>query len=187
MAWRRRSIRMPGRFDPARWEITAGMGVREIVLVSAAAGQAIWLVFMTPALPFVLRLVVAVLLALVLFGIALVPIKDKPIEYHLLKFIGYRLRAMGRVYRTARRDDVRVGQEEVSEVAEPPELRPAPMPRMKPQRVALAGDWKWVQPNPALLLVMLMCLMILGSTITYIVQGNSVRIENISAVPHRVW
>lgn len=165
MAWRRRSIRMPGRFDPARWEITAGMGVREIVLVSAAAGQAIWLVFLTPALPFVVRLVLAVLLALVLFGIALVPIKDKPIEYHLLKFIGYRMRAMGRVYRTARREDLRLGQVEVSTAAEPAEPKTAPMPSMKPQRVALAGDMVWVQPNPALLLAVFAGLLLVGTII----------------------
>lgn len=168
MAWRRRSIRMPGRFDPARWEITAGMGVREIVLVSAAAGQAIWLLFLTPALPFVVRLVVAVLLALVLFGIALVPIKDKPIEYHLLKFIGYRLRAMGRVYRTARREDMRVGQVEVREVAEPAVPKVAPVQYVKPQRIALAGNWDWVQPNPGMLLTVFLILVAVGSLIVQI-------------------
>jgi hypothetical protein len=167
MAWRRRSIRMPGRFDPARWEITAGMGVREILLVSAAAGQAIWLVFMTPALPFVVRLVVAVLIALVLLGVALVPSKDKPIEYHLLKYIGYRMRAMGRVYRTARREDVRVGQVEVSDVVEPASPKAAPVKSMKPQRVALAGDMVWVQPNPALLVAVFAGLLFAGSMILY--------------------
>jgi hypothetical protein len=158
---------MPGRFDPARWEITAGMGVREIVLVSAAAGQAIWLVFLMPALPFVVRLVLAVLIALVLFGIALVPIKDKPIEYHVFKFISYRIRAMGRVYRTARRDDVRVGQVEVSEVTEPAAPKVAPQPLMKPRRIALASEWEWVQPNPAMLLAVFASLLFVGSMILY--------------------
>jgi hypothetical protein len=158
---------MPGRFDPTRWEITAGMGVREIVLVSAAAGQAIWLVFMTPALPFVVRLVVAVLIALVLLGVALVPIKDKPIEYHLVKFLGYRMRAMGRVYRTARREDVRVGQVEVSEVVKPVVQKVTPQLKIKPQRVALAGDWEWVQPNPALLLAVFAGLLLVGTVIAY--------------------
>jgi hypothetical protein len=166
MAWRRRSIRMTGRFDPARWEITAGMGVREIVLVSAAAGQAIWLVFMTPALPFVVRLVIAVLLALVLFGIALVPIKDKPIEYHLLKFIGYRMRAMGRVYRTARRDDVRVGQGELTEVAEPV-TRLVSAQRVKPQRIARVREWQWVHPDSSLMLAMFMCVLITASAFAF--------------------
>jgi len=62
----------------------------------------------------------SLVVALVLFGIALVPIKDKPIEYHLLKFLGYRMRAMGRVYRTAQREALRLGQAEVAEAPSVP-------------------------------------------------------------------
>lgn len=182
MAWRRRSIRMPGRFDPARWEITAGMGVRETMLVSAAAGQAIWLVFLMPALPFVVRLVIA----LALLGVALVPIKDKPIEYHLLKFLGYRLRAMGRVYRTARREDLRVGQVEVAEA--PPAPRPARETKAKPQRIAPEREWARAQPNPALIVAVFMCLMMLGSAIAYAGKGGAMHINNaIAATWASAW
>ncbi len=157
---------MPGKFDPSRWGINAGMGVREIVLVSLATGLAIWLVFLTESLPSVMRLAVAVLIALVLFGIALVPIKDKPLEYHLLKFLGYRIRAMGRVYRTARREALQLGQVEVAEA--PPMPRAVSEPRVKPQRVACIREWQWAQPDPALML---------GSVVAYVGVGKDSRIH----------
>ncbi len=115
----------------------------------------------------VVRLVMAVLVALVLLDIALVPIKDKPIEYHLLKFIGYCMRAMGRVYRTARRDDVQMGQVKVDEVMEPVVLVAIPTPQFMPHRIAAANEWRWIQPNPALLMV-LACILFTGSLLIFV-------------------
>jgi hypothetical protein len=76
---------------------------------------------------------------LVRFGVALVRIKDKPVGHHLLKFTGYRMSAMGRVYLSAQRVGIWIGQVERSEVAEPAVPKIVPQPRVKPQHVALAG------------------------------------------------
>ncbi|NJM42135.1 MAG: hypothetical protein HC853_15975 [Anaerolineae bacterium] len=134
--WKRRSIQMPAPVDPEKFEVTYGMGVRETVLVCIAAVQAIWLIFLNESMPFVLRLCIALFVAAVLLGVALIPYKDKPIEYTIAKWIGYRFNHQGRIYRTASRDE---SETNLQQQIEAPETEPVPAsspPKAKTRKAA---------------------------------------------------
>ena len=182
MDWKRRRIRMPGRFDPQRWEVTAGIGVREAVLLSVATVQAIGLIFLTPdeALPFAARLIVALVIGLILLGAALVPIRDKPVEYHLAKFLRFKLRPPGRVYRTAHKGPLVVPlAETVTEpapAAAPVPLRPTPTPRRSRTRTSArpigVPSWLSFDQGLGLILAVFVCVLVAGSVMAYVGRGG---------------
>ena len=167
---RKRVIQMPSRVD-LKFSVS-GMRPRELVLVCAAAVQAIWWVFMNPQWPFVPRLLIAAGIALVLLGIALVPINDLPIETHLVKFIRFRLRPLRRVSMNARlrKQGFGAANEQVEQVEEeaPVASPPIAVPRVRPSYGALT----WLAPDPALVMAAFVCVLILGSIIAYVGRGG---------------
>ena len=182
MDWKRRRIRMPGRFDPARWEVTAGIGVREAVLLSVATVQAIGLIFLTPdeALPFVARLIIALVVGVMLLGIALVPIRDKPIEYHLAKLLRFKLRPPGRVYRTAQKGPLVVPQAEVEVGSESARatvpIRTEPTPQYSQARTCSrpigVPRWLSLDQGLGLILAVFVCMLVAGSVMAYVGRGG---------------
>lgn len=169
-----RHIKMPGRFDPARWEITLGISARELILVTAAALQAVWFIFVQVELAFALRLTLAFVFALALLGIALVPIKDKPIEQHLWRLLRYKLRPSGRVYRTGVRDepDLPAAPAPIPNMAA---AQDTPAPRVQNRaRTRVATASSWIQPDPALVMAAFVCVMVCGSFVAYMGKGGRV-------------
>ena len=171
-----RHIKMPGRFDPARWELTLGVSARELILVTVAALQAVWFIFVQVEMAFALRLTLAFVFALTLLAIALVPVQDKPVEQYLWRLLRYKLRPAGRVYRTSKRDEPEITLEaSPASVAQPvttPQSRPAPRARAKVQ----AHAWSisgWMQPNPALIMAAFVCVLVCGSLTAYLGKGGS--------------
>jgi hypothetical protein len=190
MNWKNRRIRMPGRFDPSRWEVTAGIGLREVVLLAVNLVQAIWLIFLNEAWPFALRLAVTVMVGLLLLGIAMVPIKDKPVEYYLFKFLRYKLRPPGRVYRTAQKGRLIISQEPATANEPEPEAAPRPARTKPPKPVRVTRPSMafslpaWLQPDVGLLLVVFVCVLIAGSVVAYV--GNGGGLEPVRALATRV-
>ena len=169
---RKRVIQMPSRVD-LKFSVS-GMRPRELVLVCAATAQAAWWVFMNPQWPFVPRLLLAAGIALVLLGVALVPINDLPIEAQLVKFIRFRLRPLRRVSMNARlRKQAFGAAEEQAEAAQaeadaPAVDAPMAVPRVRPS----FGTLTWLAPDPALVMAAFVCVLILGSVIAYIGRGG---------------
>lgn len=172
-----RNIRFGSKFDPNKSEIVNNMGARELVLVTLAAGQAIWLIFVQVQMEFALRFTIAGLIVLVLLAIALVPIKDKPIEWHLIQFVRYKLRPSMRIHQTAlhKPDEI---LEEVATAAPIPAPTPATstraptVPRRRARAAAAVGSLDLLAPDPTLVLATFACMLILGSAIAYVGRGG---------------
>ena len=169
-----RFIKFGNKFDPNRNEIVNLMGPRELILVGIAAAQAIWFVFMLTTMAFALRLMLAGVIGLALLAIALVPIKDKPIEWHVVQFIRYKLRPARRIYQTALRKPIEVA--EVAPQAVAPITQPQPVADAKPHTKARvnAGAWHRLLPDPALVLAAFACLLVVGSVVAYVGSGGKV-------------
>lgn len=159
---------MPGRFDPRRWEIAPAIGVRELVLITLALASGVWLLFVVTSIPFWLRLTLTGVIVLMLIGVALVPISDRPVEHAIVKFIRYKLRPPGRVYRNANR---RRFKEPVSvpQPASTPIPRSVEWPRFK--WPTLQGAWALhvagILADPGLILATFVCLLVVGATLVY--------------------
>lgn len=169
-----RHIKMPGRFDPARWELTLGVSARELILVTLAALQAVWFIFVQVEMAFALRLTLAFVFALTLLAIALVPVQDKPVEQYLWRLLRYKLRPAGRVYRTSKLDEPTTALEPApaTQPVATTQRRPAPRTRAKTQARAWSIDG-WMQPNPALIMAAFVCVLVCGSLTTYLGKGGS--------------
>ncbi len=157
---------MPARFDPGRWEIAPAIGIRELVLIGLALTSGVWLLFVVTSLPFWLRLTLTGVIVLVLIGVALVPISDKPVEHAIVKFIRYKLRPPGRVYRNAT-----MGRFNETATPKRPLATPAPVawPRLRLPSLqgAFAIHLAGVLADPGLILAMFVCLLVIGSTLIY--------------------
>jgi len=191
---------MPAPVDPEKFEVTYGMGVRESVLVGIAAIQAIWLVFLVERLPFIVRLCLALFVAAVLLVFALIPYKDKPIEYSIAKWLRYRLGSQGRVYRTASREiTAEMGLASPVEPASKPvsaaQALPLPTPaRAKPKRAQPRRErpvhvkpaktprqqrrhGRWMQPDPGLVMAVFLGVLVMGSVLAYVGKGGFIKPE----------
>ncbi len=179
-----RFIKFGSKFDPNRSEIVNLMGPRELILVGIAAAQAIWFVFMLTTMAFALRLTLAGVIGLVLLAIALVPIKDKPVEWHVVQFIRYKLRPARRIYQTALRKPI-----EMAEVAAAPSAQPKPIAEAKPRTSAKAnaGAWRELLPDPALVLAAFACLLIVGSAVAYAGKGGRFELSATARTQSAEW
>lgn len=70
------------------------------------------------------------------------------------------------------RTNVRVGQVEVVET--PPMSKVSSAARSKPQQVAKASEWAWIQPNPTWLMAAFVMVLTLGSVAVYHTRSISV-------------
>jgi hypothetical protein len=169
-----RFIKFGSRFDPKRNEIVNLMGPRELTLVGVAAVQAIWFLFVQTAMLFMLRLTLASLIGLALLAVALVPIKDKPMEWHVAQFIRYKLRPARRIYQTALRKPLEVV--EADEVA--PNVVPAAKPiaetKTRTKARSDAGTWRELLPDPAFIVAAFACLLVVGSVVVYAGRGGRI-------------
>ena len=186
-----RHIKMTGRFDPARWELTLGVSARELILVTLAALQAVWFIFMQVEMAFALRLTLAFVFALTLLVIALVPVQDKPVEQYLWRLLRYKLRPAGRVYRTSKLDEPATALEPVSAPAAQPIATPQSRPDTRARTKTQARAWSisgWLQPNPALIMATFVCVLICGSLTAYLGKGGATDLHQIFAKPQpEIW
>jgi len=165
-----RHIKMPGRFDPSRWELTLGIGTRELVLITGAALQAVWFIFVQVETAFALRLTLAFIFALALLVIAFVPVQDKPVEQYLWRLVRYKLRPPGRIYRTSERD-VREAVPTVVPTSSATDLKPVAVRHSKPRARTLSLG-AWVQPAPALIMAAFVCVLVCGSLVAFLGKGG---------------
>ena len=142
---------MPGRFDPARWELTLGISARELILITIAALQAVWFIFVQVEMAFALRLTLAFVFALTLLAAALVPVQDKPVEQYLWRLIRYKLRPSGRLYRTSLRDEPGYPSVTAAPLSNTtPQAAPTPQARSKVRTHAKsASTWMQTWSAPA--------------------------------------
>jgi hypothetical protein len=146
-----------------------GMGVREIVLLTLAAGQAVYLVFLAESMSFPLRLTLALFLAILLLAAATIPVRGYKVEQFL---IGVLLRGLIRprryLHQTATRNEPSLADvgDEADEAG-----KAAPQAVVAP--VARELDWgAWAGPNLALVMTMFVLILLIGGLMAYASKGG---------------
>jgi len=159
-----RRISFPARLDLA-YQVMRGIGMREAVLIALAVGQAIWLVFVVEALPFVTRVTLAVLLAIALIALATIPIRGYKMEHYLLIVLRGLIRPKVYLHQTARAAPI--------EVAEQPVAAPPPSP--SPPDFRSLGDQavgEWAAPSVLVVMLLFLGLMALSAVLMYLASGG---------------
>jgi hypothetical protein len=171
----KRLIRFGSKFDPNKSELVSNMGVRELTLVGIAGLQALYWLFVVTSMPFVSRLTLAGLIGLILTAIALVPIKDKKIEWHLAQFVRYKLRPARRIHQTAKRQPFEETEAPTPKKAASPKPQAHNMPRPVYQRRARGLSLSAALPllDPVWIVAAFACVLVIASVIAYVGRGGS--------------
>ena len=148
-----------------------GLGVREIVLLGLAAGQAIYLIFLAESISFPIRLTLAMFLAVLLLAIATVPVRGYKVEYFLFNVL---LRGLFRprryLHQTAIRDRPRmVGTSATQEAA--PEKVNEDISRVP--ATTKVGWGEWAGPNLAIAMTLFIIILLTGSVIAYVSKAGA--------------
>lgn len=145
-----------------------GLGMREVLLLGLAAGQAVYLVFMAESMSFPVRLTLALFLAIILLAIATIPVRGYKVEYFLFAvLLRGLLRPRRYLHQTAMRDTRQVGDASPGEIDE---LGEANSDRVvKKWRVTVRAEWgEWAAPNVALVMAIFVVILLAGSVIAYV-------------------
>ncbi|MGQ9889820.1 MAG: hypothetical protein ACUVSX_15245 [Aggregatilineales bacterium] len=163
-----RKIVFPARIT-LQYKAVRGVGIREAILLAVAALQAVYLVFLAESVDFVLRLCLALFLAIALVAIATVPIKGYRMEQYILVVLRGLLRPKVYLHQTAQREEIDLGQEidpaAVASGRRPPD--PAPV-------AASAWEGDWAAPNLAMVMAVFLGILILASLAAFIANGGQV-------------
>lgn len=147
------------------YHVMRGIGLREAILIGAAALFAVYMVFMGTALALELRLTLAVVVAVALLTIAKVPVQGYRMEEMAVIWLRGQLRAKRAVHQTGRRTmpafedaaDVRDGQDATAAQAMP-----------TPAAAAVrASAIVWAEPNWGAVLALFFGLLIMASALVY--------------------
>lgn len=147
------------------YHVMRGIGLREAILIGAAALFAVYVVFMATTLALELRLTLALLVAVALLTIAKVPVQGYRMEEMAVIWLRGQLRAKRAVHQTGRRTmpvfedaaDVRDGQDATAAQA-----MPAPV-----TAAARAGAMVWAEPDWGAVLALFVGLLIVASAFVY--------------------
>jgi hypothetical protein len=145
-----------------------GLGLREVLLLGAATAQAVYFIFIADQINFTLRLSVALVLALALLAIALVPVRGHRVEHFAFIVLRGLLRPRRYLHQTAERDQ--------PDVVAPPagsELGARPVRVRAPAR-APASVWEgdWVAPNLAPVMALFCAMLVVGSLMVFASGGH---------------
>jgi cell division protein FtsW (lipid II flippase) len=147
------------------YHVMRGIGLREAILIGAAALFAVYIIFMATSLALELRLTLALVVSVALLTVAKVPIQGYRMEEMFLIWLRGQIRPKRAVHQTGRRTmpvfegdaDVRDGQDVTTpQVA----VRPA-------TTVAHAGGLVWAEPDWGTVMALFVGLLIVGSALAY--------------------
>jgi type IV secretory pathway VirB3-like protein len=147
------------------YHVMRGIGLREAILIGAAALFAVYVVFMATTLALELRLTLALLVAVALLTIAKVPVQGYRMEEMVVIWLRGQLRAKRAVHQTGRRTmpafddtaDVRDGQDATAAQA-------MPTPAITAVR---AGAMTWAEPDWGAVLALFFGLLVVASALVY--------------------
>jgi hypothetical protein len=147
------------------YHVMRGIGLREAILIGAAALFAVYVVFMATSFALELRLTLALLVAVALLTIAKVPVQGYRMEEMAVIWLRGQLRAKRAVHQTGRRTmpafedaaDVRDGQDATAAQA-------MPTPAAAAVRV---GAMTWAEPDWGAVLALFFGLLIVASALVY--------------------
>ncbi|MCL5998666.1 MAG: hypothetical protein M1546_21800 [Chloroflexi bacterium] len=149
-----------------------GLGVRELLLLGFAAGQAIYLVFIAESISFPVRLTLALFLAIILLAIATIPVRGYKVEYFLFAVL---LRGLVRprryLHQTAMRDARQVDGTSLDETDEPQDADRG-KDTAKVRVPARVGWGEWAAPNVALVMAIFVVILLAGSVIAYVSRAG---------------
>lgn len=161
-----RKIVFPAKIT-LEYKAMRGIGVREVILLGAAALQAVYFIFLAQGMSVPLRLTLAVALALALIIVATVPVRGYRFEQFALLMVRGLLRPKIYLHQTARRADEDTDQRPVYQPPPRREIRPTPAP-------AAAAEWQgdWAGPNVALVLVVFLLILGVASVAAWMISGG---------------
>lgn len=147
------------------YHVMRGIGLREAILIGAAALFAVYIVFMAASLALELRLTLALIVSVVLLTVAKVPIQGYRMEEMFVIWLRGQVRAKRAVHQTGRRSmpafegdaDVRDGRDAARTQTA---ARPA-------ATVAHAGGLVWAEPDWSVVMALFVGLLIVGSALAY--------------------
>lgn len=147
------------------YHVMRGIGLREAILIGAAALFAVYIVFMAASLALELRLTLALIVSVVLLTVAKVPIQGYRMEEMFVIWLRGQVRAKRAVHQTGRRSmpafegeaDVRDGR---SAAMPQTATRPTTTP-------AHAGSLVWAEPDWGAVLGLFIGLLVVASALAY--------------------
>jgi small-conductance mechanosensitive channel len=147
------------------YHVMRGIGLREAILIGAAALFAVYVIFMATALALELRLTLALVIAVTLLTIAKVPVQGYRMEEMAVIWLRGQLRAKRAVHQTGRRTmpvfedaaDVRDAQDATAAQA-------MPMPATAAVR---ASAMVWAEPDWGAVLALFFGLLVVASALVY--------------------
>lgn len=164
-----RKIVFPARIS-LEYKAVRGVGIREAILLAVAALQAVYLIFLAESIDFVLRLCLAVFLAIALVAIATVPIRGYRVEQYVLLVVRGMLRPKVYLHQTARREEIDLGAG-IDAAPAPPARPRRPDPAPEPVgAIELTGDW--AAPNLALVMAIFLTILVLASAAAFVANGG---------------
>ena len=155
-----------GRKITLNWKPVRGIGLRETILLTTAALQAVYLIFVADSIVFAVRLCLALFVAVTLMVVATVPIRGYRIEHFAWIVLRGWLRPKRYLHQTAERN-----MAPLAEIGE--DERRATDDGTRRPRVALAmapGDW--AGPNVAVVMALFVCLLFGAAIAVYVVSGE---------------
>lgn len=148
------------------YHVLRGIGLREAILIGAAALFAVYVIFMATSLALEIRLTLALVVSVALLTVAKVPIQGYPMEEMFVIWLRGQVRSKRAVHQTGRRTmpafegeaDVRDGRDV-----------PAPQVAVRPASVAAvhASGLAWAEPDWGVVLALFVGLLVVGSALAY--------------------
>jgi type IV secretory pathway VirB3-like protein len=147
------------------YHVMRGIGLREAILIGAAALFAVYVIFMATSLALELRLTLALLVAVTLLTVAKVPVQGYRMEEMVVIWLRGQLRAKRAVHQTGRRTmpafedaaDVRDGQDATA-------AQVMPMPATAAVRTSAMV---WAEPDWGAVLALFFGLLVVASALVY--------------------
>lgn len=147
------------------YHVMRGIGLREVILIGAAALFAVYIIFMATSLALELRLTLALIVSVALLAVAKVPIQGYRMEKMFVIWLRGQMRPKRAVHQTGRRSmptfdgeaDVRDGQN-----ATKPQVAARPA-----TTVARTGGLVWAEPDWGVVMALFVGLLIVGSALAY--------------------
>lgn len=149
-----------------------GLGVRELLLLGLAAGQAVYLVFLAESISFPVRLTIALFLAILLLAIATIPVRGYKVEYFLFAvWLRGLLRPRRYLHQTAVRPPRPLADTNLDEVNEQEE-GDRDWDATQRHAVGRTGWGEWAAPNITLVMALFVILLLAGGVIAYVSRAG---------------
>jgi hypothetical protein len=160
-----RRISFPARFNLG-YQLMRGIGLREAILLTLAAGQAMWLVFIFEGLHLATRVMLATIIAILLITLATVPVRGYKIEQYLIIMLRGSLRPKVYLHQTAQGMSYQVNEDVVVQPVE----EEKPVRDVKPRREIGYGEW--AAPNVLAVMAMFLALMVVSALLLYVLSDG---------------